>query len=284
MRTGDQGKLSFKTDRTGGWARAWMRLKQFPAAIFRLGRRGWTRFMVRQRFLVGVFAFLVLAAAGWGIGRRLRPSAGPTPLVVEEKPAVVTETVTTDYETLLREIQTELAALQARLMVADPAQTAQDQTGQTGKTAQSAQTAQTAAETDPGPAFTPLKLVPPVAGKVTKRSGWEKKAGEWRYHSGVDLAVPPGTPVVAAAAGMVAEIKTDAALGTVVLLDHGHGWQSLYGQLTGVQVATGQQVAQGALLGYSARTSCGPAPGIHFNLYCREDPVDPLTMLDLALE
>ncbi|HHW13021.1 MAG TPA: M23 family metallopeptidase [Firmicutes bacterium] len=262
MSTGKQGKLDFKMGWSGRLARGWARLKQILAQTFRLSRRGWTRLVVRERFLVGALSFLALTTVGWGIGRRLSPSAAPMPLVIEEKPAVSAETGAGDYETLLRELQAELAALQAQMKTADPAQTA--------------------SEAEAGPVFNPLKLTPPVAGKVTKRSGWEKKAGEWRYHSGVDLAVPPGTPVVAAAAGTVGAIKTDPALGTVVVLDHGQGWQSLYGQLTGIQVVTGQQVGQGALLGYSARTSCGPAPGIHFNLYHQENPVDPLTVLNLT--
>ncbi|HHT05261.1 MAG TPA: peptidoglycan DD-metalloendopeptidase family protein [Hydrogenispora sp.] len=260
MGTGKQGKLDFKM----GWTWGWSRWKQLLTQTRRLGRRVWTRFVVRQRFLVGVFCFLLLVAVGWGIGRRIGSWPYSQPLVIAEKGAVSTEMVTPADEDLLRELQAELAALRAKL----------EEEG----------LAQAGAKAEPRPVFTPLQLRVPVAGKVTRGSGWEKKAGEWHYHSGVDLSVPPGTPVVAAAAGTVGVIKTDAALGTIVVIDHGNDWQSLYGHLTGIQVATGQEVAQGALLGYSARTGCGPAPGIHFSLYHQENPVDPLTVLNLTQE
>lgn len=251
-----QGKLDFKM----GWAR----FKQLLIRSFQLGRRGWTRILVRQRLLVGALCFLLLVAVGWGIGRRIDSWEQPLPLVVEEKKTVSAETVTPDYETLLLELQTDLAALQAKLEEEGPVRTA--------------------SEAESGPVFTPLQLMAPVAGKVTKRSGWEKKADEWHYHSGVDLSVPPGTRVVAAAAGTVGAIKTDAALGTIVVINHGNDWRSLYGHLTGIQVSTGQEVAQGTLLGYSSRASCGPEPGIHFSLYHQENPVDPLTVLNLTQE
>ena len=259
MSKNKQGKLDFKM----GWTQGLSWWKQLITRTLRLGRRGWTRFGLRWRLLGGALCFLLLAAAGWGIGRRISPLAAPFPLVVDEK-AMSAETVTPDYETLLQELQADLAALQARINGEGPVPDA--------------------AEAESEPLFTPLQLTVPVNGRITKRSGWEKKAGEWHYHSGVDLSAAPGTPVVAAAAGTVGVIRTDVTLGTIVVIDHGNDWESLYGHLTGIQVSTGQKVEQGTLLGYSARTSCGPAPGIHFCLYHQENPVDPVTMLNLVQE
>ncbi|NLW60030.1 MAG: M23 family metallopeptidase [Firmicutes bacterium] len=255
MRAKKQGKLSFKT----GWTRWW----PFLTRAFRLGWGGLTRLLVRRRFLVGVGSFLLLVAVGWTIGRRLSPVVTSPPLTVADRAGAVDKKAP-DYAAVLQERQADPAVLRSQL----PAEEAD----------------RTAPAVDAGPVFTPRQLAPPVAGKVIKRSGWEKKDGAWRYHAGVDFSVPPGTPVVAAAAGRVVAVRTEAALGTVVVIEHGNDWQSLYGQLTGIQVVPGQEVARGALLGYSSRAGCGPAPGVHFNLYYRDDPVDPSTVLNLAQE
>lgn len=253
MSIGKQGKFDFKLG-GAGW-------KEGLARLWRTGLGGWNRFYARRRFLVGTVSFLLLLAIGWGIGRQISPAPPAHPLVVQEASGSAGGE-TADLATLVRQLQADLSALRTQF--------AEEGTGSTAVAA------------EPAPTYTPLRLIPPLTGRVSRQSGWEKKAGEWRYHSGVDLSVPPGTAVVAVAAGRVGVIKTDPALGTIVAVDHGNDWRSLYGHLTRIQVSVGQEVAQGALLGYSSHASCGPEPGIHFNLYHQENPVDPVTMLNLA--
>ena len=190
-------------------------------------------------------------------------SRQPTPLVVNEAIARQEGEAEEDLGAMVRKLQNDLSELRQKL---------------NEKTASSStQTPMEATVT-----FSPLMFNPPVAGRVVRQGGWEKKSGEWRYHSGIDFAVPVGTEVRSAAAGMVQTVKTDPALGTVITIDHGNDWRSLYGHLHRVQVSVGQKVTGTTLLGYSSSTSCGPEPGIHFNLYHQENQVDPLTVLNFS--
>ncbi len=99
-----------------------------------------------------------------------------------------------------------------------------------------------------------------------------------RPHFGVDVAAPKGTPVAAAAAGIVRVAKTDLYFtGGTVLIDHGFGLNSAYSHLQTVTVKEGQRVAKGERIGTIGAT--GRATGAHLdwrvNLF--------LTRLDPAL-
>lgn len=248
----------------------WERWKGWLAQILRRGRLGWPRFYARWRLLVGFLSFFLLLAVGWGIGRQLNRPASSHPLVVEKtgereegaEQETPLQAEPEDLTAVVRQLQRDLSALRQRLEEENASRS----------------------EGEKEAAPTPLQWVPPVAGKVVRGNGWEKKGDEWRFHAGVDLTVPPGAQVLAASAGKVGMIKTDGALGTVVTLEHSGGWRSLYGHLTKVQVTVGQEIAQGTVLGYSSPATCGPEPGIHFNLYHQENPVDPLTMIAFPQE
>ena len=67
----------------------------------------------------------------------------------------------------------------------------------------------------------------PVQGRLLRSTGWHRYGNEWRYHTGVDLSLPAGRNVMAAAPGKVREIRTDPLLGWVVVIDHNAGWSSL---------------------------------------------------------
>ena len=119
----------------------------------------------------------------------------------------------------------------------------------------------------------------PVQGRLLRSTGWHKYGNEWRYHTGIDLSLPAGRNVMAAAAGRVREIRNDPLLGWVVIIDHSGGWSSLYGHLAEVTVPPGLPVQKGTVLGKSSASACGPEPGIHFNLYHHGNPVDPLSVI-----
>ena len=249
MKLNKAGKIKF-------WS-GWKTLKERFAQTFR-GLSGCIGADPRRRLMVGVLGFLVFVAIGWGIGRQIGFAGAARPLVDKETGSP--EVGTADLSVLVQELQKELSTLRHQFEQESSAPAARVQ--------------------ENAKMLTPLELIPPVEGKLIRRSGWEKKGDEWRYHSGVDLTVPPGTQVRATAGGTVASIKTEPALGTVVAVDHGSGWRSLYAHLARVQVAVGQELTQGTPLGYSSGVGCGPEPGIHFNLYHQEEPVDPVTMIN----
>ena len=88
--------------------------------------------------------------------------------------------------------------------------------------------------------------------------------GHW--HSGIDLAAPTGTPVVATAAGIAHVIESATGFGLYVVIDDGGGLQSLYGHLSAVDVLDGQAVSGGQLIGAVGSTGNSTGPHLHFEI------------------
>jgi murein DD-endopeptidase MepM/ murein hydrolase activator NlpD len=129
----------------------------------------------------------------------------------------------------------------------------------------------------PGPSGPPSAagLIWPVQGVLTSGFGWR-----WgRLHAGIDLAVPVGTPVVAAASGTVIVAGWLGGYGNLVVIDHGNGIATAYGHNTSVTVGVGQSVAQGQLISYSGSTGHSTGPHVHFEVRINGTPVDPLGYL-----
>jgi murein DD-endopeptidase MepM/ murein hydrolase activator NlpD len=129
----------------------------------------------------------------------------------------------------------------------------------------------------PGPTGAPSAsgFIWPVHGVFTSGFGWR-----WgRMHEGIDLAVPNGTPVVAAAAGTVIVAGWTGGYGNLVVVDHGNGIATAYGHNTYVTVAPGQAVAQGQLIAYSGNTGHSTGPHVHFEVRVNGSAVDPLGYL-----
>jgi murein DD-endopeptidase MepM/ murein hydrolase activator NlpD len=102
---------------------------------------------------------------------------------------------------------------------------------------------------------------------------WSQARGAWRMHTGVDLIVPAGTPVLAARAGRVVLAESVSGYGLTVLLDHGDGWQTLYAHLERMAVAPGQPVGRGERLGSVGATGSASTPHLHLELRQRRDGV-----------
>ena len=98
--------------------------------------------------------------------------------------------------------------------------------------------------------------------------GWrysDAKAA-WRMHTGVDLAAPTGTPVLAALAGRVLLVQPVSGYGNTVLIDHGEGVETLYAHLQMAVVSEGDWIAKGAQLGAVGMTGAATGPHLHFEL------------------
>lgn len=111
-------------------------------------------------------------------------------------------------------------------------------------------------------------------------------AGFPHFHTGIDLAVPLGTPVFAAADGVVvlARPMTDIAgalvgYGNYVIVQHDAGLKTLYGHLLLIGVKEGEQVKRGQLVGLVGSTGNSTGPHTHFEVRIDNSPVDPLQML-----
>ena len=98
--------------------------------------------------------------------------------------------------------------------------------------------------------------------------GWRysEAKGAWRMHTGVDLAAPTGTPVLAAKAGRVLLVQVVSGYGNTVLLDHGEGVETLYAHLQQALVREGDWIEQGVQLGAVGMTGAATGPHLHFEL------------------
>ena len=102
-------------------------------------------------------------------------------------------------------------------------------------------------------------------------------------HSGLDVAAPQGTPIRAPAAGIVTFAKPDLYLtGGTVLLDHGHGVSSNFLHLSRIDVAVGQRVEAGAVLGKVGATGRATGPHMHWGMNWFDVRIDPQALLDPA--
>jgi murein DD-endopeptidase MepM/ murein hydrolase activator NlpD len=126
------------------------------------------------------------------------------------------------------------------------------------------------------PLGSPLRNAPPPRNFGTRRlfNGEPHSA-----HGGADYRAPPGTPVLAAEAGLVVLAAHHFFAGKSVFVDHGGGLISIYMHLSRLDVKTGQRVAKGDRLGLSGATGRVTGPHLHFGLRWRGAKVDPALLL-----
>ena len=118
-------------------------------------------------------------------------------------------------------------------------------------------------------------MIWPVSGPVTSPFGWR-----WgRMHEGIDIGVPYGTPIHAAAAGTVIYCGWESGYGNFVVIDHGGDVATAYGHQSSIAVTCGQQVAQGDVVGYVGSTGHSTGPHLHFEVRVNGNPVDPMGYL-----
>jgi murein DD-endopeptidase MepM/ murein hydrolase activator NlpD len=128
-----------------------------------------------------------------------------------------------------------------------------------------------AAATEPGPRLWPL--VEP--GFVTRAFGDTSSAGDGG-HVGLDIAVPSGSYIRAAGAGVVDEAGEGREYGRYVRISHGDGLRSLYAHASWVFVAEGDSVGAGEVIALSGNTGRSTAPHLHLEIEQDGEPVDPL--------
>ncbi len=118
----------------------------------------------------------------------------------------------------------------------------------------------------------------PVSGEVTSGFGWRVHPIFRRpeFHTGVDIAASPGTPVLAPADGTVIFAGSMPANGTLVILDHGHGLSTTYSHLSAYAVRPGDRVRKGDVIGQVGSTGWSTGPHLFFEIRRNGQPVDPL--------
>ncbi|HMY26868.1 MAG TPA: peptidoglycan DD-metalloendopeptidase family protein [Solirubrobacterales bacterium] len=124
-------------------------------------------------------------------------------------------------------------------------------------------------------------LIWPVSGTVTSGFGGRSSPGGIgsTYHEGLDIAVPEGTPIRAAASGTVIMASYNGGYGNYTCIDHGSGLSTCYGHQSSFAVSAGQSVSQGDVIGYSGNTGSSTGPHLHFEVRINGVAQDPLGYL-----
>ena len=97
-----------------------------------------------------------------------------------------------------------------------------------------------------------------------------------KFHYGMDFVAPKGTNVYATGDGKVVAIKTlRSGHGKHIIIDHGFGFNTLYGHLNGFNVKVGQKVKRGEIIGFVGSTGTSTAPHLHYEVHKDGRAVDP---------
>jgi murein DD-endopeptidase MepM/ murein hydrolase activator NlpD len=95
-------------------------------------------------------------------------------------------------------------------------------------------------------------------------------------HTGVDSGAPKGTPIHAAAGGVVLSTTVSRAYGNMTLIDHGGGMVTMYAHQSSFGVSPGQVVGNQEVIGYVGSTGFSTGPHLHFEVHLNGVPYDPM--------
>jgi murein DD-endopeptidase MepM/ murein hydrolase activator NlpD len=124
-----------------------------------------------------------------------------------------------------------------------------------------------------------LPSIKPVDGTISAGFGW--RVNPWpEFHQGLDLAADYGTPVHAAADGVVGTAGWDGGFGIKVDVNHQNGYHTWYAHLSRVAVTPGQRVRKGDVIAYVGATGEATGPHLHYQVMLGGTPIDPAPFLN----
>lgn len=121
-------------------------------------------------------------------------------------------------------------------------------------------------------------MIWPVAGRITSRFGTRIHPilRFPRFHSGVDVSSPWGSPIVAAADGRVVAAGWNGGRGRQVRIAHDGGLETSYSHMSQIAATPGTVVRRGQLIGYVGSTGLSTGPHLHYEVRDDGQPVDPV--------
>ena len=125
----------------------------------------------------------------------------------------------------------------------------------------------------------PGELYWPVQGARVSQNVGPRRHPVFGYrscHTGMDLAAGTGTPIAAAATGIVTAVTTLRAYGRVIVIAHNGGLSTMYAHLSRFNVSVGQGVAVGDTIGFVGSSGWSTGPHLHFEVHVNGTPFNPL--------
>ncbi len=188
-----------------------------------------------------------------------------------------------EFQAQLDTLQQQSAAIAETLRQRQAAQAAADAAAEAARSAPavSGTSSGSAGSSSPkasAPAKAPGRLLIPVAGApITSPFGYRIHPifGTSILHTGIDYGADEGTPIRAAADGVVVSAGWIDGYGNATILDLGGGIAVLYGHQSAFRVSAGQKVTQGQTIGLVGCTGNCTGPHVHFEVRVNGDPVDP---------
>ena len=101
--------------------------------------------------------------------------------------------------------------------------------------------------------------------------------GEVKTHTGIDIGAGYGSSVTASDSGTVIMASVNGGYGNCIMIDHGNGYYTLYGHLSGYAVSSGQSVSKGQTIGYVGDTGWATGPHLHFEIRSGSTKLDPIS-------
>lgn len=98
-----------------------------------------------------------------------------------------------------------------------------------------------------------------------------------KFHAGLDFSAPQGTPIYATADGTVTTSgNTGNGYGNHVIINHGYGYETLFGHMVRVKAANGQKVKRGEVIGWVGSTGKSTGPHCHYEVHKNGEKIDPI--------
>ncbi|NNE65155.1 MAG: peptidoglycan DD-metalloendopeptidase family protein [Pyrinomonadaceae bacterium] len=138
--------------------------------------------------------------------------------------------------------------------------------------------------TDPknmAPVDSNSRFIMPVAGRISSRFGnrFHPIDKVQKFHGGIDIAAPRGTPIRAASDGEVVFAGRRGGYGNMVIIQHADGRTSRYAHAQSLNVFKGQKVSVGETIGAVGSTGKATGPHLHFEVRENGKPVNPFELL-----
>lgn len=117
----------------------------------------------------------------------------------------------------------------------------------------------------------------PVTGKIIVHfgEGLNPVTKKSEFHNGIDIETAEGAEVKAVYDGRVERIENDKELGVTIVINHGNGFESCYGNLSDIKVSEGEKITKGSIIGITGKDSTSK-PNLHFELKKNGEAVNPM--------